>query len=193
MIIFIVPKNSGLAICKDISKEYSGEILEVRGEDVPLFVAELLSQNKKVIGITGEDLFKEFSLKNKEKNLEIVKRIVWDDEKCIFEKPTLCLMGSKNKKLESLPKKIRVCINRKYQKLTNKYCINGLISRGYEVEKIYVSGCSEEMFSEGLVDLVVDIVYSGKSAEEAGLGVYEKIFSSDIIVIGCKEVIENGK
>jgi len=42
------------------------------------------------------------------------------------------------------------------------------------------------MFSRGLVDLVVDIVYSGKSAEEAGLEVYDKIFSSDIVIIGCK-------
>ena len=193
MIIFIVPKNSGLAICKDISKEYSGEVLQVRGEDVPLFVAKLLAQNKKVIGITGEDLFKEFSLKNKASGLQIVRRVVWRDEQCLFEKPTLCLMGPKSERLENLNKKLRVCINRKYQRLTNKYCINNLISRGYEIEKIYVSGCSEEMFSEGLVDLVIDIVYSGKSAEEAGLGIYEKIFSSDIVIIGCKEVIENEK
>jgi ATP phosphoribosyltransferase len=65
VIIFIVPKNSGLAICKEISKEYSGEILEVRGEDVPLFVDELFRQNKKVIGITGEDLLKEFCIRNR--------------------------------------------------------------------------------------------------------------------------------
>ncbi len=186
LIVFIVPKNSGLSICKELAKEYSGEILEVRGEDVPLFVANLLKQGKNVIGITGEDLYKEFNLKN-ENITEILKIIPWKDAKCFFGKPTLCLLGSKDKTLENLPKKIRICINRKYQKLTNKYCINKLISQGYNVEKVYVSGDSESMFSNSLVDLVVDIVYSGKSAEEAGLKVYDKIFSSDIVVIGRKK------
>jgi ATP phosphoribosyltransferase len=91
--------------------------------------------------------------------------------------------------LEDLPKNIRICINRKYQKLTNKYCINKLISQGYKIEKVYVSGASEEMFSKSLVDLVVDIVYSGKSAKEVSLQVYEKIFCSDIVVIGGKNEI----
>ena len=185
MILFIIPKNSGLAICKEISQEYSGEIIEVRGEDVPLFVSDLSKQGKKVIGITGEDLYREFLLKNKN-IIEVLRIVSWNDANCRFEKPTLCLLGAKDKKLEDLPKSIKVCINRKYQKLTNKYCINKLVSLGYLIEKVYVSGASEEMFSRGLVDLVVDIVYSGKSAEEAGLEVYDKIFSSDIVIIGCK-------
>ena len=123
--------------------------------------------------------------------MEILKIIPWKDSNCLFGKPTLCLLGPKNKTLELLPKKLRICINRKYQKLTNKYCINKLISQRYIVEKVYVSGDSESMFSNSLVDLVVDIVYSGKSAEEAGLEVYEKIFSSDIVVLGGKNETKN--
>lgn len=186
MILFIVPKNSGLSICKDLAEAYSGEKLEVRGEDVPLFVCNLFKLGKNALGITGEDLFKEFLLKNKDSRLKIIKRINWEDEKCIFGKPALCLLGPKNKTLEDLPKNLRICINRKYQRLTNKYCINSLISQGYLIEKVYVSGSSEEMFSRGLVDLVVDIVYSGKSAQEAGLVVYDKLFFSDIVLIGGK-------
>ena len=186
MITFIIPKNSGLSICREIAKDYSGEILEVRGEDIPLFVSDLSKQGKNVIGITGEDLYREFLLKNKYNNIIVLRTINWEDSKCLFGKPTLCLLGPKNKKLENLPKKLRICINRKYQKFTNKCCINKLVSEGYEIEKIYVSGASEEMFSRALVDLVVDIVYSGKSAEEAGMEVYEKIFCSDIVVIGGK-------
>ena len=62
MIVFIIPKNSGLK-CKaeEIVKEYKYEkLVEVRGEDVPLVVKRLIDRNKNVIGITGEDLFKEF-------------------------------------------------------------------------------------------------------------------------------------
>ena len=36
----------------------------------------------------------------------------------------------------------------------------------------------------GLCDLVIDIVYSGKSAREAGLGIIERILESDIVLVG---------
>jgi ATP phosphoribosyltransferase len=190
VIIFIIPKNSGLEKARELVKEFEyKEILEVRGEDIPLFVSDLSKQGKNVIGITGEDLYREFLLKNRDNNLSVLRVVNWQDSKCLFGKPTLCLLGPKNKQLENLPKKLRICINRKYQRFTNKYCINKLVSRGYEIEKIYVSGASEEMFQKKMVDLVVDIVYSGKSAEKVGLEVYDKLFCSDIVVIGGKNEI----
>jgi len=190
VIIFIIPKNSGLEKARELVKKFEyKEILEVRGEDVPLFVSDLLKQGKNVIGITGEDLYREFLLKNKDNNIVVLETIDWQDSKCLFGKPTLCLLGPKSKQIENMPKKLRICINRKYQRFTNKYCINKLVSQGYEVEKIYVSGASEEMFSRELVDLVVDIVYSGKSAEDAGMEVFEKLFCSDIVIIGGKNEI----
>jgi ATP phosphoribosyltransferase len=178
-----VPKNSGLEICKEIAKEYSGEIIEVRGEDVPLIVSSLLKQNKKTIGITGEDLLKEFLLENKNTDVKIIKIISWRNKICLFGKPTLCLLGDKEKKLEDLDKQLRVCINKKYSMIAKKY-LSRLEDKGFRFEKFYLSGATEQTFINGLSDLVVDIVYSGKSAEEAKLCVYEKIFESDIVVIG---------
>ena len=189
MIIFIVPKNSGLAITKEIAEDYTGEILEVRGEDIPLFVEELSKQNKKVIGITGDDLLKEFLIRRKNTCLEIKKVISWKDEKCIFGKPTLCLMGSEKENLGDISKTLKICINRKYLETAEKY-LKKLEKKGFRFEKFYLSGATESMFQKGLVDLVIDIVCSGKSAEEAGLKVYDRIFSSDIVVISCKAVVE---
>lgn len=185
MIIFILPKNSGLSNCKDLIKDYSGEILEVRGEDVPLFVFELSKLKKKVIGITGEDLLKEFLLENKNTGIELISRISWSDPGCLFGKPTLCLLGDKNKSIEDLNKRVRVCINRKYSKIAKKY-LSKLEDKGFTFEKIYLSGATEQTIKNNVADLVIDIVYSGKSAEEAGLEVYDKIFSSDIVIIGGK-------
>lgn len=185
MIIFIVPKNSGLVICKEIIKEYSGEILEVRGEDVPLFVSELIGQNKNAVGITGEDLFKEFLLNNNNSGIKLIKTIIWEDPVCIFGKPTLCLLGDKNLRLENMSKRLKVCVNRKYAKISKRY-LSLWESKGYTFEKLYLSGATESAFTNNLVDLVIDIVYSGKSAEEAGLAVYDKIFSSNIVIIGGK-------
>jgi ATP phosphoribosyltransferase len=161
--------------------------VEVRGEDVPLIVSRLIKQSKKVIGITGEDLFKEFLLKERDTKIRILKRIVWKDKSNILGKPALCLLGPKNRSMNDLPKKLKICVNKKYKELAKKTCTNLLENKGYQIEKIYASGATEEFFSNGVVDLVIDIVYSGKSAEKAGLKIYDKLFESDIVVIGGED------
>jgi ATP phosphoribosyltransferase len=192
LIIFIVPKNSGLEICSDYIEKYKSrdtKIVRVRGEDVPLFVENLINQDKNVIGITGEDLFNEFKLKSNSK-IEIIENIIWNDPRFMFGKPTLCLLGPKEKKLESLPNNLKICINSKYKEIANNF-LNNLKEKGYFmdkiIDKIYTSGATEEFYSSGISDLVIDIVCTGGSIEKAGLSVYEKIFSSDIVVLGKPE------
>lgn len=182
MIIFIVPKNSGLSICKEVSKEYIGDILEVRGEDVPRVVWELSKLEKKAIGITGEDLFKDFLICNKEARLSLLKRITWDNNQCMFDKPTLSLIGPKNKDMNELPRTIKIGINRKYANLAEDYLKD--LGEKYRLEKIYLSGATEQLISLGVCDLVVDIVCSGKTLSQFDLSVYKQLFSSDIVVIG---------
>jgi ATP phosphoribosyltransferase len=184
-----MPKNSGLKNkSEEVLKEFklSGDIIEIRGEDIPCFVLKLIKGNKKTIGITGEDLFKEFILNNRNTGLKIIKRITWKDTSCLFQKPALCLLGPKNRELIDLGKNLKICINSKYKELSKKNILNFLENKGYRFEKIYVSGATEEFFLRGIADLVIDIVCSGKSAEEAGLKVYDKLFESDLVLIGEK-------
>jgi ATP phosphoribosyltransferase len=187
LIVFIVPKNSGLKKYKDrILENFSGKVIEVRGEDVPLVVYSLLKSGKRAVGITGEDLFKEFILENKNTGIGVIEVIRWEDKECVYGKPTLCLLGSKGQRFEDMPKEVKVCINKKYSKIAKKY-LSRLEDRGFRFEKIYLSGATEEAFGEGVADLVIDIVYSGKSASDYGLSVYDRIFSSDIVIIGGKD------
>lgn len=186
MILFIVPKNNGLSVCDKIVSglvKANSKIIKARGEDIPLFVEKLLVSNKKVIGITGEDLFREFLLNYKDPKTRILKIIPWADPSYIYGKPTLCLLGPQNKTLSDLPKRLRVCINKKYSKTAKKF-LSRLEDAGFIFEKMYLSGTTEETFKNNLSDLVIDIVCSGNSAEKAGLKVYERIFSSDIVVLG---------
>ena len=179
--IFIVPKNSGLEICNNYIKKYISDktkIIKVRGEDVPPVVEKLSKLDKNVIGITGEDLFYEYSLK--ENSIIIKEKINWNNNEFIFKKPALCLLGPESKSLKELPQKIKICINKKYKNLADKF-LKEYFKKDYEIT--YASGATEELFSEGIVDLVIDIICSGKSAKKAGLKVYEKIFESDIVVI----------
>ena len=57
---------------------------------------------------------------------------------------------------------------------------------GFCFRKIYVSGCVETGYSEGIADLAIDIVYSGATMERNGLRVYEKIKESDFVIITAK-------
>lgn len=158
----------------------------IRGEDIPFFVNECVLKGENVAGITGEDLFKEFTLKTRNPKIKIIKRIPWKDEVALFGKPVLCLLGPSGKRLEDLPKRLRVCINKKYAKMSKKYLSRIQYSLGIIFEKLYFSGSTEEVFKNQISDLVIDIVYTGKSIKDAGLDIYDKIFESDIVIIGDK-------
>ena len=94
-------------------------------------------------------------------------------------------MGPKDKKLDKLPKNLKVCINSKYKNLAKRY-LNVLENAGYSFVKIYLSGSTEAAYCNGLSDLVIDIVYTGASIKKAELDVYDKIFESDFLIIGAK-------
>ena len=185
-----MPNNKSLANYADITLQYlgnppKGRIVVSRGEDIPFIIEELSQNGKKVIGLTGRDLFKEYELSKYNTKLVILKTINWDDKKALFGKPVLCLIGPEGKKLEDLPKTLRVCINSKYKNLAKKY-LNVLEDKGYKFTKLYLSGSTESAYFNGLSDLIIDIVYTGTSMKNANLEVYDKIFESDFVIVGVK-------
>ena len=185
----MLPKNSGLEAYRAELEKLPNEKVIVRAEDVAVFVEQMLQNGKNVIGLTGEDLFREYKLKNVISQVNVIEKIPWVDSTAIFNKPSLCLLGPIGKKLKnldiskSLPK---VAINSKYKCLSEKY-LKELNSKNFDFERVYLNGCTEEAYKMGLCDLVIDIVYSGKSAREAGLGIYDRIMESDIVLLGVKE------
>lgn len=187
VIVFtVVPKNSGLRKYRDIGLGYlskKNQILEVRGEDVPFWVSELLSENKNAIGLTGEDLYSEYCLNNPTKIIKIIKKISWQDDKALFGKPALCLIGPRNTDLSSLNKYLTVAIPSKYKRIASDY-LSLLEAKGYRFRKMYLNGSIEATCAIGLSDIIIDIVYSGKSIVSNGLKIYEKILDSDFVIIG---------
>ncbi|MBS3100768.1 hypothetical protein J4204_01395 [Candidatus Woesearchaeota archaeon] len=185
-----MPNNKSLANYVDITLQYLGNpskdrVVVSRGEDVPFIIEELSQNGKRIIGLTGRDLFKEYELSKYNTNIVVLKTINWDDQNAMFGKPVLCLLGPKGKKLEDLPKNLRVSINSKYKNLAKKY-LNILEDKGYRFAKIYLSGSTESAYCNGISDLVIDIVYTGSSMKNANLEVYDKIFESDFVILGVK-------
>ncbi|MBU0758120.1 MAG: hypothetical protein KKF44_08685 [Nanoarchaeota archaeon] len=196
MIVFIVlPKNSSLQRYVKQALLFldaqANEKLEVRGEDISFFVKELIRKGRDAIGLTGEDLFREWKLRERETELVILKKIGWNDEKALFNKPVLSLIGPKDKSIEFLPKELSVAIPEKYKTIAKKY-LNFYEQRGYTFKKIYLKGQVETTCSIGISDLAIDIVYSGKTIEKLGLSVYDKIFKSNFVIIGKKRIDPKG-
>lgn len=193
MIVFIVvPKNSGLKKCRELVEEKYKEakIIEVRGEDVPFWIDSLAKREKQnqkqltnIIGITGEDLFREYIITNRDSNVLIKERIEWKDEKAMFGKPTLCLLGPINSRAKVFEnKKLKVLISSKYKAISNEF-LEPFRKKGYQFDCSYVSGCVETGCVEGIADLIIDIVYSGSSIEKYELEIYDRILGSDIVLL----------
>ena len=71
--IIIKPTNKGLKeyaekALKVFDRIENKEMIEARGEDIP-FIVDQIKEN--VFGLTGEDLFKEYLLENKNSRIKI--------------------------------------------------------------------------------------------------------------------------
>ncbi|MBN1786071.1 MAG: hypothetical protein JW825_03660 [Candidatus Methanofastidiosa archaeon] len=190
-IILVLPKNAGLKEYTQIFLERYPElkdhkVIEVRGEDVPFWIGQLTIKGKRALGLTGEDLYNEYKIANPEEDIiEVLDKIEWMDPKALFMKPALCLIGPEGKTIDDLPKEMTICSSKKYRSIVRKY-LERYRDNGYTIDEIYVNGSVETSCSEGISDVAIDIVYSGKSMKECGLCIYDIIFKSDCVVLGGK-------
>ena len=171
----MLPKNSGLEKYRANLEQLPNNKIIVRAEDVPLFIDKLGEKGINCIGVTGEDLFSEYKLNNVLSKTKVIQKILWEDKNAMFNKPAICLLG---KKPLSEITNSKVAINKKYSRIAESFLTN------FSCEKIYFNGCTETAAETNLADYVIDIVYSGSSAKEAGLTVLEKLFSSDVVMVG---------
>ncbi|MDO8428200.1 MAG: hypothetical protein Q7S92_03225 [Candidatus Diapherotrites archaeon] len=163
----------------NISKK---DILLFRGEDIPKLVDKFTQEGTNVIGITGNDLFTEYCLRTSSK-LKVLKKIEWNNEAYLFKKPTLCLLGPENKTLNDLSKRIRIGINRKYTCISEEY-LKQWKKEGQKIQCRYFSGETEQTVKQGLTDLCIEIVCTGSSLQKNGLQIYDKVFESDLVIVG---------
>ncbi len=101
----------------------------------------------------------------------------------MFKKPTLCLIGPKNRKLKN---GMKIGITKKYKNLANKYLKT---LNNYNIKKLYFNGSTELSCKEGITDFVIDIVNTGSTIKKLDLKIYDKILQSDIIILGTESYI----
>lgn len=187
-LMLVLPKNSGLKSYTDKFLDSNPlyadcKMLKVRGEDVPFWVSQLTKKGKRAIGFTGEDLFQDYRLRNDDASVKVLGKIEWKDASAMYGKPALCFIGPIGKKEQPLPAKFTICACGKYKGIVKDF-LKKYRDSGHEVDEIYVNGSVEASCSEGIADVIVDIVYSGRSIDEFGLEIYDVIFKSDCVILG---------
>jgi len=78
IVFIVVPNNRSLANYVDVALSYlsnpaKDRIIKSRGEDIPFIVEELSKNGKKVIGLTGKDLLREYELFEYNTKLVVLK------------------------------------------------------------------------------------------------------------------------
>ena len=200
--VVVVPKNSGLKgyawkvlqeagfdleraeKVRDNSLVVDGiEVLLRRGEDIPLIVEEEKEAGRFAVGVTGDDLFDEYRLRNPGNNLMLVNTYDWDDAVAEFRRPALCLMSIG---AFADPSEIKIGIPSKYEYTARSFIRDSPLFEGYWVQVKCYNGDVEDALERGYVRLAIDTVYSGKSRRQAGLEIVERIRASDLAVIAPK-------
>lgn len=184
--VVLLPKNRGLAgqltpICEGESLSES-VAYQVRGEDIPFLSNELARLGRHVTAFTGDDLLDEWLAGGNSLHRRIVRRrIAWRDAQAIFGAPALCLIGASSNLLAE-PRTLRVAVCKRYRLLTKRF-FEALEATGITLEPFEIEGSLETCVTSGVVDLIVDVVVTGRTIAATGLHVLRVISTSDVAVL----------
>lgn len=167
----LVPKNGGLdqdwwkrlgitARSLDRYVDSGIEIERYRGEDIPSVCDDFTDRGIPVAGITGDDLFDEYRLRNPATECRLIDTIDWiaQSRDALYSRPTLCLIAPEGVPLGSL-ETVDVVVNAKYEYQSRAY----LTEAGISYTSIAVRSGGLENMVPSLYDCAVEIVQSGKT------------------------------
>ncbi len=197
----VIPKNSGLRgyaeeVLKDAGLDLKKArlvsknklrlddltIILKRGEDIPQTVVDAARRGEFVLGITGDDLYDEYRLREPGSILQIENTYDWFDENARYLRPALCLIN-KSGCAKDIPLEAKIAINAKYPYTSRDYLDKSPNVAGRKFIQTQYWGDVELTVSEGTHDCAIDIVYSGETLERNSLSVADIVRFSDLVVI----------
>jgi len=169
--------SNGISKLKTAATNFPVEILFLRDDDIPGYVADGVAD----IGIVGENVVEE-----KQKNVEIIYRLG-------FSRCRLSIAVAKQENYQGVQSLQGRRIATSYPHLLGRF----LKEHGVEADVHEISGSVEVAPSIGLADAVCDIVSSGSTLFTNGLKEVEPIFHSEAVMVakpgmpaGKQQVIE---
>lgn len=160
--------NNGTGKLKSEATNFPAELLFLRDDDIPGYVADGVAD----VGIVGENVMIE-----KAQKVELI-------EKLGFSKCRLSLAVPRGQSYEGLQDLQGKDIATSYPKILGKFLQeNGISARIHEI-----SGSVEIAPSIGLAEAICDIVSSGSTLMSNGLREVEVVFRSEAVMIGSPQM-----
>ena len=160
--------NNGTGKLKSEATNFPAELLFLRDDDIPGYVADGVAD----VGIVGENVMIE-----KAQHVELI-------EKLGFSKCRLSLAIPRGQHYEHLQDLQGKDIATSYPKILSKFLQeNGVSARIHEI-----SGSVEIAPSIGLAEAICDIVSSGSTLMSNGLREVEVVFRSEAVMIGSPQM-----
>ena len=199
----VVPKNTGLnsyawkvlgeaGLTVNKAREIGQNKLKVgnltllvrRGEDIPQIVMDEHRRGVVVLGLTGDDLFDEYQLRNPKNPLKIENTYDWFDPAAKFFRPTLCLIN-RSGRVNDIPLEARVAVNQKYRETCSYYLAKAPQVRDKTFYTTLYSGDVEGNVAVGINDCGIEIVYTGDTldATRPRLKIAGIVRFTDLVVI----------
>lgn len=158
--------NNGKSLLKAQVKNFPVDLLFLRDDDIPKYVADNVAD----IGIVGENVVVE-----KEEEVEIIKRLGFGGCRLSIAVPK----GDEYTSTEFLQGKQ---IATSYPRIISKF----LKEKGVDAEIHEISGSVEIAPSIGLAEAVFDIVSTGSTLMSNGLKEVEQVMQSEAVIIEGK-------
>ena len=168
-----IDMNNGTGKLKSEASNFPLEVLYLRDDDIPQYVADGVAD----LGVVGENVLLE-----KNKNAEIVKRLG-------FGKCRLCIAIPKGKTFTSLSDLEGISIATSYPIILSDYLKKNNIKASIHE----ISGSVEIAPSIGLADAICDLVSSGSTLLTNGLKEVHTILKSEAVVIANRNLNEEKK
>ena len=174
-----VPENGGLERFNYLAlREFLGRTVrfeKARGENIPQIVEERAGY-----GWTGNDLFVDYYLSQRETALRVVKFVPWLEE----TKPRLCLLGPTGFFDRKKPLfRGKIVAPDKYRNIIKRYFEQ---SQWYP-DVQFLERQVDRQVRLGKADLAIDIVCSGRTMREEKLSIYDTIFDQSGFVLLTKD------
>jgi phosphoribosyl-ATP pyrophosphohydrolase len=155
-----------------------------RGEDIPKDVFEFFQNGDLVLGVTGDDLFDEFQLRQPESGLRVLNAYDWFDREARYFRPATCFI-SRTGRFEDVPEAAKVGVNAKYLLSSRVYFDGTPQLQGKALAVSAYTGGVDESVADGRNDFCIDVVYTGDAVDKLGLKVMgEPIRFTDLVIVG---------
>jgi len=149
-------------------ENFPADLMFVRDDDIPTFVSDGVCE----FGVVGENVLREFALREKEARIEIVARLG-------FGRCSLRIAASELAEYAG-PQSLRGArIATSYPCLVARF----LEERGIEADVVKMSGAVELAPRLGIAGFVCDLVSTGATLEANGLRPVETVLNSEAVLV----------